>query len=123
MSDDLKQKLHDLSISAWSTTPLIAIARIEELETELAGAINVAYGVSEAAGKRRGELEAKLAVVEKERDDLRYLAKAETREDAEAFRNNAMNQIDRCWEIDRVKDAMGIIRTEGAISKIKGEQP
>jgi len=38
--------------------------RIEELEAELAGAINVAYGVSEAAGKRRGELETKLVDVE-----------------------------------------------------------
>jgi hypothetical protein len=38
--------------------------RIEELEAELAGAINVAYEVSEAAGKRRGELETKLVDVE-----------------------------------------------------------
>ena len=79
--------------------------------------------IGEEAADRIEELEAKLAVVEKERDDLRYLAKAKTREDAEAFRNNAMNRIDRCWEIDRIKDAMGIIRTEGALAKIKGEQP
>jgi len=44
------------------STVLAQRDRIEELEAELAGAINVAYGVSEAAGKRRGELEAKLAI-------------------------------------------------------------
>ena len=44
------------------STVLAQRDRIEELEAELAGAINVAYGVSEAAGKRRGELEAKLTI-------------------------------------------------------------
>ena len=97
MSYNLEQRLHDLSIGTGSKTPLAAIARIAELE-------------------------AKLTVVEKERDDLRSIAEAETREGEKAFRNNAMNQIDRTWDIDRIKDAMGVIHTEGAIAKIKGEQ-
>ena len=35
MSDDLKQRLHDLAIGTGSKTPLAAIARIEELEAKL----------------------------------------------------------------------------------------
>lgn len=75
--------------------------------------------VAADAADRIEELEAKLAVVEKERDDLRSLVEAETREGENSFRN----QIDRYWEINRIINAMGVIRTEGAIAKIEGEQP
>ena len=97
--------------------------RITELEGQIKTVLDRETSILRYYDAKLDAAEAKLTVVEKERDDLRYLAKAETREDAEAFRNNAMNQIDRTWDIDRIKDAMGIIRTEGAISKIKGEQP
>lgn len=72
--------------------------RIRELEDELAGAINVAYGVSEAAGKRRGELEAKLAGAV---EDFETIADTDPDDGTEWFHEAAY----------------------AAISKIKGEQP
>ena len=120
MSDDLVKRLR-LGVCTLEIEQ--AADRIEELEGQLQSVLDRETSILRYYDAKLDAAEAKLAVVEKERDDLRYLAKAETREDAEAFRNNAMNQIDRCWEIDRIKDAMGITRTEWALAKIKGEQP
>ena len=94
--------------------PLAMAHRIEELEAELAGAINVAYGVSEAAGKRRGELEAKLAyasvALQQALDSLSFAA-----HELAAQAHIPEEDSEMLW--DRIS------LVTATIAKIKGEQP
>ena len=51
MSDNLEQRLHDLSIGTGSKTPLAAITRIEELEAERDAALKRATQAEEQWGR------------------------------------------------------------------------
>ena len=110
MSDDLVKRasfaLSDMQGRIDATKLQVfqnCIDRIEELEGQLQSVLDRETSILRYYDAKLDAAEAKLAVVEKERDDLRALAEAETREGEEALRNNAMNHIDRRWKIDRTE--------------------
>ena len=71
MDDNLKERLHDLSIGTGSKTPLAAISRIEELEARLANASVALKQALDSLSFAAHELAAQAHIPEEDSEMLR----------------------------------------------------